>query len=183
MPRYAVVNASGAVINVAMWDGTTPWQPSGGTAVAIPAGNNAGIGWTYANGTFTAPPPPTPAPLTAAQLANYADNKQAALSRGGFTITLSGTAVTFLTSVDGIALMAAEQVRLGQPNPPTQVRVESPSGTVVTVSAADFTTAYSAIVDFEQATLNTLQSVLSSISSGTITTTAQIDAASWPANH
>jgi hypothetical protein len=56
MPTYAVVDSTGTVVNVVMWDGTTPWQPpTGTTAVLVPAGSNAGIGSTYSNGTFTPP--------------------------------------------------------------------------------------------------------------------------------
>ncbi|OYV64911.1 MAG: hypothetical protein B7X09_05185, partial [Acidiphilium sp. 21-66-27] len=50
--------------------------------VAIPSGTNVAVGWTYASGTFTAPPAP-PAPTLAQQAA-------AALG-AGLTITSTGT--------------------------------------------------------------------------------------------
>lgn len=54
---FAVIDSTGTVTNVVVWDGRTQWQPPDGTtAVAIPEGSGAGIGWTYQNGTFTPPP-------------------------------------------------------------------------------------------------------------------------------
>lgn len=68
---YAVINlATGIVENIIVWDGdTTNWSPPDG-CIAVVAGI-AGIGWSYANGVFTAPPvaPPTPAEVFASQSA------------------------------------------------------------------------------------------------------------------
>lgn len=58
MARYAIVDDDGLVVNVTEWDGTSSWEPPvGTTAIPDPSGQVA-IGWTYANGVFTAPPPP-----------------------------------------------------------------------------------------------------------------------------
>ena len=69
---YALVNsATGVVDNIIEWDGATPYTPpSGHTAVLAASG--VGIGWSYANDTFTAPtlPTPTPAQIAAAALAS-----------------------------------------------------------------------------------------------------------------
>jgi hypothetical protein len=54
--------------------------------------------------------------------------------------------------------------------------------TFTTIAAADFLTAATTIADFVQSTFNTLATVLSVISAGTITTFAEIHSASWPAN-
>ena len=72
MKNYAIIDFANTVINVVVWDGKPPWTPPENCiAVAIPKGGNAGIGWTYANGQFIAPPQPEPpappAPLTAAE--------------------------------------------------------------------------------------------------------------------
>jgi len=57
---YAVVNASGLVINVIMWDGESVWTPPDG-CYPVPLGDTgAGIGWTYDGEKFTAPPEPEP---------------------------------------------------------------------------------------------------------------------------
>jgi len=54
---YAVVDAFGAVENIINWDGKPRWEPAESlTVVAIPEGSSVGIGWTYINGRFIAPP-------------------------------------------------------------------------------------------------------------------------------
>jgi len=59
MNTYAIIDATNTVINVVAWDGLPPWTPPQDCiAVVIPDGSNAGIGWTYANGEFIAPPEP-----------------------------------------------------------------------------------------------------------------------------
>jgi hypothetical protein len=56
--NYAIISSTGLVVNTIEWDGATFWRPpTGHTAVATA---EAGIGWTYANGTFTPPPAPPP---------------------------------------------------------------------------------------------------------------------------
>jgi hypothetical protein len=59
--NYAIISSTGLVVNTIEWDGATFWQPPAGhTAIAT---DEAGIGWTYANGTFIAPEPePRPEP-------------------------------------------------------------------------------------------------------------------------
>ena len=58
--NYAIISSTGLVVNTIEWDGATFWRPPAGhTAVATA---EAGIGWTYANGTFTPPPEPPPGP-------------------------------------------------------------------------------------------------------------------------
>lgn len=48
---------NGVVANAIVWDGNTEtWAPpEGQTAVLLPTGSNAGIGWAYDGTTFTAP--------------------------------------------------------------------------------------------------------------------------------
>lgn len=53
MKNYALINGSGIVENVVLWDGESGWQPPAGfTAVQSDA---ASVGWSYGGGTFTAP--------------------------------------------------------------------------------------------------------------------------------
>ncbi|EKD0235972.1 tail fiber assembly protein [Escherichia coli] len=52
---YAVVD-NNVVINVIIWDGISEWKPEAGNLV--PLNGDAGIGWSYSDGVFTAPPPP-----------------------------------------------------------------------------------------------------------------------------
>jgi hypothetical protein len=64
MKNYAIIDATNTVINVVVWDGKPPWAPPQDCiAVAIPKDSSAGIGWTYANGEFIAPPQPEPEPV------------------------------------------------------------------------------------------------------------------------
>jgi hypothetical protein len=62
MKIYALIDtATTVVVNVVVWDGLPPWAPEyGQIAVVIPEGSNAGIGWTYVDGEFIAPPEPEP---------------------------------------------------------------------------------------------------------------------------
>ncbi|MGF6492783.1 hypothetical protein ABIE56_000940 [Luteibacter sp. 621] len=65
---YAVVQ-DGVIVNVVAWDGVTAWEaPDGTEVVEIPADVNAGIGWSFAAGVFTAPPPPVTPPTSADQI-------------------------------------------------------------------------------------------------------------------
>ena len=54
---YAVIE-NNTVVNAVLWDGESEWSPDNG--VAIPAADGVGIGWLYADGTFTAPDIPEP---------------------------------------------------------------------------------------------------------------------------
>ena len=55
MPRYAQIDSSGNILNIAIWDGEKVWpQPDGVTV--IEAGTMA-IGGTYIDGVYTPPPP------------------------------------------------------------------------------------------------------------------------------
>ena len=53
---YAIIK-DGRVVNTALWDGVAPWVPDG---QVVKITGNAGIGWTYADGQFVAPPEPEP---------------------------------------------------------------------------------------------------------------------------
>jgi hypothetical protein len=64
MNNYAIIDSTNTVINVVVWDGKPPWTPPDGCiAVAIAKGSSAGIGWTYIDGEFVAPPQPEPEPV------------------------------------------------------------------------------------------------------------------------
>lgn len=53
--RYAVVQGQ-SVVNIIVWDGAEGWEPGDGQTLV--ATEDAGIGWTYADGMFSEPPPP-----------------------------------------------------------------------------------------------------------------------------
>ncbi len=53
---FAVVDSDGVIVNMVVWDGESEWAPPEGTT-AIDAGESGcGIGWTYKDGVFSAPP-------------------------------------------------------------------------------------------------------------------------------
>lgn len=52
---YAVVDGSGAVVNVVSWDGVTQWSPPKGTTAVLSDGNKCQIGGTYVDGVFSEP--------------------------------------------------------------------------------------------------------------------------------
>lgn len=51
--HYCIIDGTGNVINVIIWDGVSAYTPPAGTTLI--QSNTAGIGWTYANGIFTNP--------------------------------------------------------------------------------------------------------------------------------
>ena len=67
MSTYALVNQStGMVENMVVWDGGDEWAaPDGFEAIA---NESASVGWSYAEGIFTAPAAEAVAPLTAAEI-------------------------------------------------------------------------------------------------------------------
>lgn len=53
---YAIIDQTGLVVNVTIWDGTSSWAPPKGcTAVPLEDG---GIGWSYVDGKFVEPMTP-----------------------------------------------------------------------------------------------------------------------------
>lgn len=117
------------------------------------------------------------------QLVAYANAKQWALATGGYTATIAGAAVRFATSETAQVLIAGKAQRFALPNAPASVAWQTGPTDFVTIAAADFVTAATRIADFVQSTFDALQAVLEAVASGAITTTAEIDAAAWPAAH
>lgn len=59
--NYAIIDENNLVVNVALWDGETPWDPGPGLYIeAIPEGSSAWIGWSYEDGNFIPPVEPEP---------------------------------------------------------------------------------------------------------------------------
>lgn len=53
MNKYAIV-INGTVVNVALWDGETDWQPDG-EFIQLDDDSRVGPGWAYVEGTFVEP--------------------------------------------------------------------------------------------------------------------------------
>jgi hypothetical protein len=87
--RYAVITG-GTVANIIEWDGVSPYSPpSGSTVVAAP--DTAGLGWSYANGTFSAPAPATPSP----------DDQYAQALAAGVVVACSSGATVCTSAIAG----------------------------------------------------------------------------------
>jgi hypothetical protein len=129
--------------------------------------------------------PPLPAsgltPPTVAQLIAYANAKQWTLATGDYTITVNSSPLVFPSDVVSLGLITGKAARLAQPNPPASFEWQTPTG-FVTIAAADFISVATQIADFVQSTFSALAVVFAAIEAGTITTTAEIDASSWPSN-
>lgn len=55
--NYAVVDSSGLIVNVVVFNGIDAWTPPEGyTSVKIPKGSAAAIDWSYIDGEFLPPP-------------------------------------------------------------------------------------------------------------------------------
>jgi len=58
--RAALVDPSGAIVNVVVLDDEAQWTPPEGLSVVRDDSNVAAIGGTYIDGQFTKPPQPDP---------------------------------------------------------------------------------------------------------------------------
>lgn len=66
--NYALLDNNNIIINViVLTDESNYTPPEELTLIQIPADTAAGIGWTYTNGQFIAPPTPEPVPPTLEQ--------------------------------------------------------------------------------------------------------------------
>lgn len=180
------------------------WQVSGvgiygsarGGLVSAPATDAAYLAWSAINGPGAIVPstavldealanvgllPSGLAPPNSAMLAAYANAKQWDLATGGYTITVNSAPLVFPSDVVSMGLITGKAARLAQPNPPASFDWQTPAG-FVTIAATDFIIVATQIADFVQLTFNALAAVFAAIAAGTITTTAEVDAASWPSN-
>lgn len=113
----------------------------------------------------------------------YAHALQWAKAEAGITVTFQGgPTVRFPTDGTGRGLLNGAVTRAQQANPPSGFRWQTGATSCVTLTPAQVVTAGVAAADYVQATFDTLDDVIADILSGTITSTAQIDAAAWPAN-
>ena len=100
MGTYAVVDGSGQVTNVILYDGSAPYSPADGSSLVDVAGSPVAIGWTYAAATGFSPPvavggtntaPATPAGPRYVPLATIRDR-----------VTAAGKWVAFATALDAL---------------------------------------------------------------------------------
>lgn len=188
MAVIQVVEAGVVVNTILVEDGSTiannQIDHPDGSIFPAPAGATfmeqagAGIGWALSGGVLV-PPAPVAVTHTKDQLVEYANRRQWDIATGGHSVTIGGTAYRFPTDEASLGLMTGKVVRLQIPGAPTSIDWQLPSG-YLQISASDFVMAAANIADFMQSTFEALKPVLASIKSGAVTTTDQIDAASWP---
>lgn len=170
----------GAALNgnaVALPDGSTFTPPEGATLMAQAGAN---IGWTLSGGTLGAPAQGNPPAPTKPQLTAYANALQWGLASGGVTITVAGTPRLWNTDPISLSLITGMAVRLTHGlSPPATVDWQF-AAAFVTISAADFMLAATAVSDWILSTFVVLKAVLAAIEAGSISTFAQVDSASWP---
>jgi hypothetical protein len=120
--RGAVVDGTGLVTNVIELNQLSDWPG------AIDAGS-AGIGWSYANGTFTAPPPP--APVVPAQVTRWQAMQQM-LATPSFVhaspATVFSDMQTLVTTTGGTMLLAWQNQQFVYRNGPFIAGVMAPLG-------------------------------------------------------
>ncbi|MEM5435228.1 hypothetical protein [Paraburkholderia diazotrophica] len=147
MTTYAIVE-DGKVTNTVDWDGKTDWQPPGGvTAVALPNGSSATIGYAYDGSIFTPPITTVPTP-TLAQKAQAALAVGLSIASTG-TPALNGTyACDALSQSDIIAIETSLSAGKGFPGGATTFGYPDTAGVMHSFSAADFTNLAAAVRDF-----------------------------------
>lgn len=64
---FAIVSASGAVVNIIVAQDGDPCPVDGASLVAVPDGLPVDQNWSYIDGEWIAPPPPPDAPPRRAQ--------------------------------------------------------------------------------------------------------------------
>jgi hypothetical protein len=135
-----------------------------------PCGDNVAACWSWDGSTFVAPAAPT------VDLSAYAASKRYAVETGG--IDFNGKRV--LTDRDSQGLITGAYSYV-QKNPTTTVSFKTADG-FITLSADQVTAIADAVGAHVQASFAAEAAIDAEITAGTITTTAEIDAASWPGN-
>lgn len=178
-------------VAVESWDapnGATPtdcFAPAVAASFVLASGG-AVPGWVYANGVWAAPAVATP---TQAELVAYASAKQEAICDGGIAVNV-GSASTPVEAnvasdvkgrglVTGCVQLIGVASQAGQPAP-TFPWINN-DGTQLSLTAPQMMTIALALGNFVQATYGALGTVLAAIAAGSMASTSQIDAATWPA--
>lgn len=146
-------------------------DPPAGAHVVEAASGVVVAGMSWADGVFG---PPPSIPMSAAELRAYAADKRWRVETGG--VPFSGLRLPTDDRAKTL-IMGAAGAMTDAATAPFVV-----GSTVVTLTGAQFKAAHQSIVAHVQACFATQVAVLAAIDAGTITTTAQIDAAAWPPN-
>lgn len=142
-------------------------QPTGEGWIEVPDDAFAGFAW---DGQTASPPAPPPVDLAA-----YAANKRWQVETGGITVN----GATIDTSRDSQSMITGAYT-YSQAHPEQTILFKAASGWV-TLDAPTMAAIATAVGAHVQACFAAEAAVQAAISAGTITTTAEIDAAAWPA--
>jgi len=138
-----------------------------------PCGDDVGEEWLFDGDDFIAPAIPSP---DEAQLIDYAAWKRWQVETGG--VLVSGAQVD--TSRESQAMVSGA-FTYSQVNPSKPIKFKAASGWI-TLDAATVALIAGAVGDHVQACFAIEEEVSTAILDGTITTTAEIDAADWPSS-
>ncbi|WP_271025000.1 DUF4376 domain-containing protein [Rhizobium sp. RCAM05973] len=158
-------------------DGVTPAQalPASLATDCYPCANDVGQGWTYSKGNFAAPIPAVP---SVADLTAYAATKRYALETGGFTY--DGHPIS--TDRDSQGKIGNVALAANIVGSSFSTSFKCSDGSFFTLNHDGAIEMATAVMTFISACFDTEATVALAIAAGTISTIAQIDAASWPAN-
>lgn len=133
-------------------------------------------GWIYAGKKFSAPPAPI---VTDVDLAAYAAGKRFLLETGGFTF--NGHPIS--TDRDSQGKIGNAAVAATVVGSSFSTDWKGADGTFFTLNHDEVLVMATSIMNFISACFATEASILAGIKAGTIKTFADVDVASWPANH
>ena len=182
-------SASAAIVPSTNTD-YTAWLAAGHAATVWPKDASGAQSGAALDEVLTSFGLPASSPPTAPQLIAYAEAKQVALCDGGITVNV-GTAstpdeVNVASDVKGRSLVTGAVQIVGLASQAGQAAPTfnwiNDGGVQLMLTSAQMMKIGLTLGTFVQATYTALGTVLAAISAGTITTTAQIDAATaWPA--
>jgi hypothetical protein len=185
--RAQVING-GVVVNiVVLADGSTiaagggSWtEPGGATHATVPgsilmAQDGAQIGWTLANGVLE--PPAAPATVLRA----YANTKVESLRAIARSYTLTGSLTVLCDAAPSTGTDLVGLKTWGDANAGATTNWVQNDGGVVTLTGAQSVELAGVVLAYAQSVFAALALAMNGIANGTITTTAQIAALSWPA--
>lgn len=168
--RYARLDA-GVVVEFFETDGDIAemFHPS---LVWIACDQDVDFGWRLDGEALV--PPAAPPPASKDELIAYAADKRWRVETGG--ITVGGALID--TSRESQSMITGAYA-YSQPNPAETITYKATSGWV-TIDAATMAAIATAVGAHVQACFGAEAAVAAEIEAGTITTTAEIDAADWP---
>jgi hypothetical protein len=167
--RYVEFGADGTYVNAILMEPGFDYQEASIGHILVEH-ETASRGWTYVGGQVVAPM----VEPVAIDLYAYAANKRFDVETGG--ITVNGVAVDTSRSSQSMIDAAYSYARK---NPDKTIKFKAVSGWV-SLDATTMIAIAQAVGDHVQACFAMEATVAGEIEAGTITTTAEIDAADWP---